>query len=72
MTEEQKKQVEEWDPKEAEDSMGGRRLKMPVAFIRPESELPKMQIEIEEPKPVELKVTKPQIVYRPKNKNALF
>jgi len=72
MTEENIKQAEEWDPDEAMEQMSAKRLKMPVTFLRNQVEEAGMMMEVQDPPEKVVERTKPKIVHRPKNKNALF
>lgn len=62
----------EWDPEGAKEFMSGRRLRMPVSFIRDDSDVPNIKIDIPEPMERVVKRTTPLIVNTKKNNNALF
>jgi hypothetical protein len=72
MTDDQLKDIEDWDPDEARARMEASRLKMPVTFRRDDMDLPNMEMEPVEPKPARTERTAPKIVDISKNKNKLF
>lgn len=74
MTEEQNKQIEDWDPVAAREKMSAKGVKMPIMFTRDIIEEPDMAMEATEPPEKIINVTKkPSIInLGKKNKNALF
>lgn len=73
MSEDDIRMEEGWDPEAARAKAQRLGLKVPLTFRFTESSGPDIKIEIDEtPKERVVEYTKPKIVNRPKNKNALF
>ena len=74
MTEEQDKQIEDWDPDEAREKMSAKGVKIPITFKRDDHDEPTMEMEVSDPPEKMISITKkPSIInLGKKNKNALF
>ena len=75
MTDQNDKDIEDWDPDEAKEKLSGRGVKIPIKFLRDDTEEPEMEIEITEPPEKVITISKkPSIINigKKRNKNALF
>lgn len=72
MSDDVKNPEDEWDPEEFERRHKARKLKVPMTFRRDSVDVPKMTMDVEEPKAAEIKSLQPKIVQLRKNKNALL
>jgi hypothetical protein len=74
ISDEQNKEIEDWDPDEAREKMSAKGVRIPIKFTRDVIEEPNMQMETTEPPEKIITITKkPSIInLGKKNKNALF